>query len=182
MLPQQSEGRYGKFCKTLTNTLMSLWNTSVETSSSSRVPFPPHSLGKGNHIEESYGFCYGISPSQLLAFVSVASLQMWPGANASLQWVLHEHAALGVSVAVFEALSTAPHNAHPKLLTQVHPENLLQGMIGTVTYWGILCLVKHTWNVLSLFHRQNNFLFSLKKTAISVLVVESWLLPRVFLF
>ncbi|KAF2973939.1 hypothetical protein EK904_001798 [Melospiza melodia maxima] len=53
MLPQQSEGRY-------------------EISSSSPVPFPPHSLGKGNHIEESYGFCCGISPSQLLAFVGVA--------------------------------------------------------------------------------------------------------------
>lgn len=142
---------------------MSLWNISVEISSSSRVPFPPHSLGKGNHVEESYGFCYGISPSQLLAFVSVASFQMWPGANASLQWVLHEHTALGVSVAVFEALSTAPHNAHPKLLTQVHPANLLQGIIGTVTYWGILCLVKHTWNVLSLFHRQNNSCFLWRK-------------------
>lgn len=38
--------------------------------------FPPYSLGKGKHIEESYGFCSGISPSQPLAFVSVASLQM----------------------------------------------------------------------------------------------------------
>lgn len=57
------------------------------------------------------------------------------------------------------ALSTTPHHANAKLLAQVHPANLLQGVIGNVTYWGILCLVKHTWNVQSLFHRQNNFFF-----------------------
>lgn len=143
------------------------------------LPSPP--LGKGNHIEESYGFCCGISQSQLLAFVHVAhsrgELEQMPACSEFCM-----NAALRVSEAVFEALSTAPHNAHPKLLAQVHPANFLQGIIGNGTYWGILCLVKHTWNVLSLFHRQNNFLFSLKKTAISVLVVESWLLPHVFLF
>lgn len=151
VLPQQSEGRYGKFCKTLMNSPMSLWNTSVEISSSSRVPFLPHSLGKGRHIEECSGF-YGCW------HLLVASFQVWHGANASLQWILHEH-----TVVVFQTLSTTPHHAHPKLWTQVHPANLLQGIIGNVTYWGILCLVKRTWNVLSLFHRQNNFFFLWRK-------------------
>lgn len=50
----------------------------------------------------------------------------------------HEHPVLRVSVVVFETLSSTPYNAHPMLLTQVHPTNLLQGIIGNVTHWGIL--------------------------------------------
>lgn len=83
---------------------------------------------------------------------------------------------------VSETLGSTPHNAHSKLLTQVHPAKFLTGIRGNVTSWGILCLVKRSWNVQSLFHRQNNFVFSLKKSAVSVLVVESWLLTHVFLF
>lgn len=57
-----------------------------------------------------------------------------------------------------------------------------QEYVENVAYWGIMCIAKRTWNVWSLFYRQNNFIFFLwGRNAMSVRVVESWLLTHVVL-